>query len=97
MNGDNTKKENLGIICFDFYQDLYRHKDVSEAAIRDVSEGLLTMFMDAMNENLSREILKKCWIKQLRLWRRGKLLGMMGFQWNFFKSYDILWDMISIK
>ena len=50
-----TKIEDLEMICFDFYKDLYSHKKIVDEALMKVTEGLPPTFTDAMNEALDKK------------------------------------------
>lgn len=43
--GRSFTKEDLGKICLEFYQDLYKYKAISGEAMQEVLEGLLAIFI----------------------------------------------------
>jgi hypothetical protein len=51
----NTRKD-MEQICFDFYQALYKQKDISNEASEEVLRELPITFTPSMNELLSKEI-----------------------------------------
>lgn len=48
-----TKREDLELICHNFYAQLYKSKPISEEAMREVFEGFTPFSIDAMNETLT--------------------------------------------
>lgn len=82
-----TRKEDLGKICLDFYQNLYMHQDISGEAIREVLEGLPTTFTCDMNATLSRAITKNELSTAILLMAKGKAPGHNGIPIEFFQHH----------
>lgn len=54
-----TNRHDQDRICYDFYGDWYRHREVSEVTLRKVFEGFSAIFMNSMNVSLTKCITKK--------------------------------------
>lgn len=77
--------KDLAKICLDFYTNLYKHKEVSEVAIREVFGGFTSTFTDAMNENLHREITEEVLGKAITSMAKGKAPRHNGFPMELFQ------------
>ena len=51
-----TTCKNMEQICVDFYQTLYKYKEISEEALEEVLRDIYITFIPSMNELLSKEI-----------------------------------------
>lgn len=85
------RAEDLSKICFDFYGELYRHKEVSEEACREVFEGFMVTFTESMNENLAKEITVEELGKAVLSMAKRKAPGHDGIPMEFFQK---LWQMV---
>lgn len=59
-------------ICYDFYKDLYRHKDISKDAFKEVMEGFPAIFTNAMNESLAKDITENEFSSAVMSMAKGK-------------------------
>jgi exonuclease III len=80
-----TKRKDLEQICLDFYQNLYRHKDICRVALREVLEDLPATFTDDMNASLSKEITVKEISAAILSMAKGKAPGHDGIPIEFFQ------------
>lgn len=80
-----TKKEDLGKICLDFYQNLYRHQEISGEAMREVLEGLPATFTVNMNVTLYRTNTENEVSTTIMSMAKGKALGHDGIPIEFFQ------------
>jgi hypothetical protein len=48
----STTRKDMEQICVDFYQALYKHKEISEEALEEVLRDLPITFIPSMNEVL---------------------------------------------
>jgi hypothetical protein len=71
-------------ICFDFYQALYKHKDISEDALEEVLRDLPITFTPAMNELLSKEITEEELGLVAKVMAKGKAPGYDDISLEFF-------------
>ena len=81
-----TKMEDLDSICQDFYQDLYRHKDIEEEALLEVIEGVPAIFTPAMNEVLVKEVSERELRGAANLMAKGKVSGHDGIPVEFYQK-----------
>ena len=86
-----TKKEDLDRICQDFYQDLYRYRDIEEEALQEVMEGVPATFTPAMNEMLGKEILEQELRGAVNSMAKRKTPGHDGIPVEF---YQKMWPTI---
>ena len=86
-----NKKEDLDKICYDFYKDLYGHKEVSEGALEEVFEGFQATFTEAMNESLTKEITERELGGVVRDMAKEKAPGHDGIPTELFQK---LWSTI---
>ena len=82
-----TNREDLDRIFHDFYEDLYKHKEVSEGALREVFEGFLITFTDEMNATLTKVITERELAAAVTAMAKGKALAMIEFQMNSLNNY----------
>ena len=82
-----TRKEDLHEICLDFYQNLYRHKENSREAMREVLDGLPTSFTYDMNAQLSRPITDKELSGAIMSMAKGKAPNHDGLPIEFFQCF----------
>ena len=82
-----TRKEDLQVICLDFYQNLYRHKDISREAMREILEGMPTTFTCDMNTQLSRPLTDKELSGAIMSMAKGKAPSHDGIPIEFFQCY----------
>lgn len=81
-----TKKEDLEKICLDFYQNLYKYKEISEGAMNEVLEGLPATFTCDMNETLSKDITEKELSAAVLSMAKRKAPGCDGIPIEFFQK-----------
>lgn len=86
-----TRVEDLSKICFDFYGELYKHKEVSEEACSEVFEGFPVTFADSMNKNMAKEIMVEELAKAISSMAKGKAPGHDGISMEFFQK---LWQTV---
>lgn len=51
-----TMREVIDHISRNFYKELYKHKDISEDALREVFDDLPIAFLDVMDDSFAKEI-----------------------------------------
>lgn len=81
-------------ICHNFYAQFYRRKDVSQRAMREVLEGFVPTFNEAMNETLTQEITERKLEAIVRSMAKGKVSWHDGILMEFFQQ---LWLMTFTK
>lgn len=81
-----TRREDLEMIYYDFYRDLYKHKDISEVALNEVIEGLPTTFTNDMNESLAKDITKNELSIAAMSMAKGKAPGHDGILVELFQK-----------
>lgn len=54
-----TERKELDKIFFDFYKNLYQHKEISEEALEEVLRGMPSIFTNAMNKSLAWDIMER--------------------------------------
>lgn len=54
-----TRQEDLQKICYEFYKNLYQHKEISEEALDEVFENFPGMILQATNETLMKDITER--------------------------------------
>lgn len=86
-----TNRVDLDSICYDFYENLYKYREVSEEALREVFEGFPVTFTDAMNVALTQDIMERELASALTAMAKGKAPGHDGIPMEFFKH---LWHTI---
>ena len=79
-----TKMGDLEKITKDFYEKLYAHKDISEEALARVIEGVPAMFINVINEALSKEIMEKKLQGAVNSMAKGKASRHDGILVEFF-------------
>ena len=84
-----TRKEDLENICYDFYRDLYKHKDICESTLNEVMEGFLATFTNNMNDSLAKDITEKELSSAVMSMAKGKASGHDGIPVELFQK---LWS-----
>ena len=87
-----TRKEDLGEICLNFYQTLYKYKAISSEGMREVLEDLPPTFTIDMNMLLVKAITEKELLTAIMSMAKGKAPGYDGIPIEFFQKY---WPTIS--
>ena len=82
-----TSREDFDRIFHDFYEDLYRHKEVSEGAFKEVFEGFPITFMDEMNAILTKVITKRELAAAVTAMAKDKAPSHDGMPMKFFNNY----------
>ena len=70
-----TTRKDIKQICVDFFQALYKHKEISEEALEEVLRDLPTTFTHSMNEALSKEITEEELGAAAKTMAKGKAFG----------------------
>ena len=86
-----TKRDDLDTICYDFYKNLYGHKEVSEEAIMEVFTGFRVSFSEEMNASLTKEITERELGGVVRDIAKGKAPGHDRIPIEFFQR---LWPTV---
>ena len=88
-----TTRKDMEQICVDFYQGLYKHKEISEVALEEVLRDLPITFIHSMNEALSKEITEGELGAAARVMAKGKAPGLDGVSLEF---YQKIWPNVCI-
>ena len=86
-----TRREDLDTICYNFYKNLYGHKEVSEEAIMEVFSSFRASFSEEMNASLTKEISERELGGIVRDMAKGKAPGHDGIPIEFFQR---LWPAV---
>ena len=86
-----TNRVDFDSICHDFHEDLYKYREVSEEALKEVFEGFPVIFTDVMNVTLTQDITGKKLVSVLTAMAKGKAPGHDKIPMEFFKH---LWHTI---
>lgn len=81
-----TRREDLDRICYDFYQKLYVHKEISEETIKEVFIGFPVTFINEMNVSITRAITEEELGAAVRDMTKGKTPGYDGIPVEFFQQ-----------
>ena len=84
-----TKREDIERICYDFYKELYTHRDISEVALGEALEGFPTTFTDDINKSLAKDITEEELSRAVKSMAKGKAPGHDGVPIEFFQK---LWS-----
>lgn len=84
-----TKREDLDWICHNFYEELYRHKDIFKDALRQVFADFLVTFTKAMNIALTKEITQQELCSAVDSMAPWKAPGYDGIYIHLFQPNDL--------